>query len=87
MTGEPLRHSVIIVVVPCETTANCHLVTIVLLLETVITGFIFSDFWTASARFNVDFDFLPTVVSSPIIFAPIAGLGERQIDLDYFIAD
>ena len=83
MTGEPLRHSVIIVVVPCETTANYHLVTVVLLLETVITAFIFSGFWVAS----VGFDFQPNIVSYAIIFAPIAGLGERHIDLDYFIAD
>ena len=87
MTGERLRRSVITVVVPCETTANCRLVIIILLLETVITAFIFSGFWTASVQSDVNFDVPSTVVSSPIVFAPIAGLGEQQIDLDCFMAD
>ena len=87
MTGKPLRYLVIIIVVPCEVTANYHLVTIILLLEAAITAFIFSGFWTASVQSYVNFDFPSAAVSKPNVFAPIAGLGEQQIDSDCFMAD
>jgi len=60
-------------------------VTVVLLLEILITVVVFGSFWISSTQVNLDFSYVPALAT--LILAPITGLGEQQIDSDRLVAE
>ena len=85
-TGEPSKYSVIAVVVPCVITPNYHPVMVILLLESTITAFTFSGYWVSSTSFVETVT--PSIgISRAWVVAPIAGLGEQQVDSGSLVAD
>ena len=80
MTGEPSRHLVIVVIVPCWIASESPppLVTIVLLLETLMTALVFWAFWTSSESAQYDLGpFTMTGIPAPTVLASVTGAGEQ----------